>query len=112
MTPTLDREIQYLSGGNQQKVIVSKLLATTPRVLLLGDPTRGIDVEAKAEVYRIVDELSTQGLAILIISDEISELLSICDRILVMFRGRITAEFESGQVGPDQILIVSEGVNV
>jgi ABC-type sugar transport system ATPase subunit len=112
ITPSLSQIVDYLSGGNQQKVVVGKLLATTPKVLLLGDPTRGIDVEAKTEVYRIVDSLSAQGLGLILISDEIVELLNICDRILVMFQGRIVQEFLRGQAGAHDILMATEGVKI
>jgi ABC-type sugar transport system ATPase subunit len=112
ITPSLFQLVEYLSGGNQQKVVVGKLLATTPKVMLLGEPVRGIDVEAKTEVYRIVDSLSAEGLGILIISEEIEELLNICDRILVMFEGRIVKQFSRGQAQPDDILMATEGVRI
>jgi len=82
-----------LSGGNQQKVVVGKWLATTPRVLIMDEPTRGIDVGAKAEIHRLMSELAQQGLAILMISSELPEVLGMSDRILVMREGRIVAEF-------------------
>ncbi len=82
-----------LSGGNQQKVVVGKWLATNPRVLLVDEPTRGIDVGAKAEIHRLMSELAQQGLAILMISSELPEILGMSDRVLVMREGRIVAEF-------------------
>ncbi len=84
--------IQSLSGGNQQKCIIGRALLTKPRLLLLDDPTRGIDVGAKAEIYRLIDELCAAGLAILLTSSELPELMSVCDRIIVLCEGRQRAE--------------------
>ena len=83
-----------LSGGNQQKVVLSKWLATNPRILIMDEPTRGIDVGAKAEIHRLMSELAGKGLAILMISSELPEVLGMSDRILVMRGGRIVAEVE------------------
>ena len=90
------RHVENLSGGNQQKVVVAKLAATEPRVLLLDEPTQGVDVQAKVEILRIVDDLAADGVAIAIVSDELSELIDMCDRILVFYRGRIVREFRKG----------------
>ena len=87
-----------LSGGNQQKVVIGKWLATAPRVLLLDEPTRGIDVGAKAEIYRLIRELSAQGIAILVASSEMPELLALSDRILVLREGRPTALLRHARV--------------
>lgn len=89
--------ITSLSGGNQQKCIIARALRTRPKLLLLDDPTRGIDVGAKAEIYRLIDELCTQGLAIIITSSELPELITVCDRIMVLCEGRVTAEFRRGE---------------
>ena len=80
-----------LSGGNQQKVVLAKWLATQPRMLLLDEPTRGVDVGAKAEIYRTLGAIKDSGVGILLSSSETPELLLLCDRILIMYRGRITA---------------------
>jgi ABC-type sugar transport system ATPase subunit len=80
-TPTMDTPISSLSGGNQQKCVVAKFAATEPRVLILDEPTQGVDVEAKIEILRIVDDLSKRGVAICVVSDELNELIDICDRI-------------------------------
>ena len=80
-----------LSGGNQQKVVIAKWLATKPRILILDEPTRGIDVAAKAEVHRMMAELADQGVAILLISSELPEILALSDRVLVMHEGRVKA---------------------
>ncbi len=96
-TPSADTRVENLSGGNQQKVVVAKLAATEPRVLFLDEPTQGVDVQAKAEILRIVDELSKRGVAVGVVSDELSELMDICDRIMVFYRGHIVREFRKGQ---------------
>src|SRR5204863_10004873 len=85
--------VNKLSGGNQQKVVLSKWLASGPKVLLLDGPTRGIDVGAKAEIHRLMSELAGQGIAILMISSELTEIMGMSDRILVMREGRLVAEF-------------------
>ena len=84
--------VATLSGGNQQKVVLGKWLATEPRVLMLDEPTRGVDVGAKSEIYRLLFEVANDGVAILVSSSENPELLTLCDRILVMFRGRVAAQ--------------------
>jgi ABC-type sugar transport system ATPase subunit len=89
-----DAAASRLSGGNQQKVVLAKWFATEPRVLLLDEPTRGVDVGSKAEIYRLLEEAKERGLAILVSSSETAELLLLCDRVLVMARGRITASFD------------------
>ena len=81
-----------LSGGNRQKVVLAKWLLTEPGLLILHNPTRGIDVRAKAEIYRLVDELAAEGMAIVLVSDELPELIGMSDRILMMRRGRISHE--------------------
>jgi len=90
------QEVQFLSGGNQQKVVLAKWLATKPRVVLLDEPTRGIDVGAKVAVYNLMRELAHEGVAILMISSELPEVIGMSDRILVMHDGRIVAELEPG----------------
>jgi ABC-type sugar transport system ATPase subunit len=111
VTPSAEQTVSNLSGGNQQKVIFAKLAATRPNVLVLHEPTMGIDVQAKADIYRIVDDLSEQGVAILIISSEVRELLGVCDHILVMYEGRLTRDFVVGEpdATPENILLAIEG---
>jgi rhamnose transport system ATP-binding protein len=92
----MSEPVARLSGGNQQKVVVAKSLAREPSVLLLDEPTRGVDVGAKSEIYRLMDDLAKEGKALLLISSELEEVLSMSDRILVMREGRIAGEFERG----------------
>ena len=98
-----EQVVGKLSGGNQQKVVLGKWLATKPRLLIMDEPTRGIDVGAKAEIHRLMSELAAQGLAVLMISSELPEILGMSDRILVMREGRIAAEFKRGEADQETI---------
>ena len=98
--------IGSLSGGNQQKVVIGKVLATRPKVILLDEPNRGIDVGAKAEIFRLLGERAAQGLAVVFSTSEVAECLSIAHRIIVMRRGRISAQFGSG-VTKEEIMAAS-----
>jgi ABC-type sugar transport system ATPase subunit len=91
VTESVDAPVARLSGGNQQKVVLAKWLAIQPKVLLLDEPTRGVDVGSKAEIYKLLDEIKESGVGILVSSSETPELRLLCDRILVMYRGRIVA---------------------
>ena len=102
-TTTAERPVMELSGGNQQRVVLAKWLATRPRVLILDSPTVGIDVGARAGLYRIIDELAAEGLAILLISDEVEEVRQQSHRVLVMLGGRIKGEFAPDRVTDDQL---------
>jgi ribose transport system ATP-binding protein len=102
--PSLDAPIRNLSGGNQQKVVVSKWLATQPKVLLLDEPTRGVDVNAKRDMYAIIDELAASGLGVVIVSSELPEILTIADRILVLAEGRVTATFSREEANEENLL--------
>jgi ribose transport system ATP-binding protein len=99
-----EQAVRGLSGGNQQKVVLGKWLATGPRVLLLDEPTRGIDVGAKQEVYGLVEELKRQGLAIVLVSSELPELLRLADRILVMCEGRATGLLSRAEATQERIM--------
>ncbi len=103
-TPSLDQVVGKLSGGNQQKVVLARWLAVKPRVLILDEPTRGIDVGAKAEIYRLIDALANEGLAIMLISSELPEVLGMSDRIYVMQGGRITGELPGPGTTEEQVL--------
>jgi ribose transport system ATP-binding protein len=104
-TPSLKQIVRNLSGGNQQKVVLAKWLATNPKVLLLDEPTRGIDIHAKKEIYALIDELARGGLGIVMVSSELPEILAIADRILVLAEGRLTREFRRGEATEEAILL-------
>jgi ABC-type sugar transport system ATPase subunit len=106
---SLEDEVGTLSGGNQQKVALAKWLQTRPRLLMLDEPTRGIDVGAKREIYQLVEQWTADGIAILLITSEMPELLTLSDRIAVMHRGRVTAEFSREQANPESILTAAMG---
>jgi len=103
-TPSLDQLVSNLSGGNQQKVVLGRWLARAPRVLILDEPTRGIDVGAKAEIYRLIAELAANGIALLVISSELPELIGLSDRILVMAAGRIVGEVPRAEATEQRVL--------
>lgn len=103
-TPSINQTIRLLSGGNQQKVLVSRWLLTTPDILILDEPTRGIDVGAKSEIYKLMSNLAQQGKAIIMVSSELPEILGMSDRIIVMHEGRITGEFNRGDATQEKIL--------
>lgn len=106
---SLKQKMRTLSGGNQQKIIIGRGLATNPSILLLHEPTRGIDVGAKAEIYTILHQLAQEGVAILIVSSELPELISQCDRILVMHQGRVNGEFSHDSANEEAILACAMG---
>jgi ribose transport system ATP-binding protein len=103
-TPSLGERVLNLSGGNQQKVVLAKWLCRAADILLFDEPTRGIDIGAKAEIYRLVRRLAAEGRAILLISSELPEILGLSDRILVMCGGRLAGEFAAGEATPETIL--------
>lgn len=94
-TPSINRAVKYLSGGNQQKVVLAKWLNTHPKLLLLDEPTRGIDIGAKQEIYSIVDNMLEQGVAVIMVSSEVPEVLGVCDRVIVLQNGRQVCELEN-----------------
>jgi ABC-type sugar transport system ATPase subunit len=99
-----EQVVKFLSGGNQQKVVLAKWLALRPKVLILDEPTRGVDVGAKAEIHGLINRFAHEGMAILMVSSELPEVLGMCDRILVMNRGRITGEFARGDASQERIM--------
>jgi rhamnose transport system ATP-binding protein len=103
-TSALDMNAATMSGGNQQKVVIAKWLATDPSLLIIDEPTRGIDVGTKAEVHRLLSELAGQGLAILMISSELPEVLGMADRVVVLCEGRITAELDRADATPEAVM--------
>ena len=96
-TPSQETKIRALSGGNQQKVIIGRWLLTDPEVLLLDEPTRGIDVGAKYEIYQLILKLASEGKGVVMVSSEMPELIGICDRILVMSNGQMAGIVERGR---------------
>jgi ABC-type sugar transport system ATPase subunit len=108
-TPSLMQRVMYLSGGNQQKVVLAKWLATEPRVLIMDEPTRGIDVGAKAEVHAIMNDLAQQGIGIIMISSEMPEVLAMSDRILVMCEGRVAGILNRAEATQERIMTYASG---
>ncbi|MGD0574976.1 MAG: sugar ABC transporter ATP-binding protein [Anaerolineales bacterium] len=109
--PLIDRLVHQLSGGNQQKVVLAKWLMTQAKVLLLDEPTRGVDVATKVEVYQIISQLAEQGIGILLISSELPEILGMSDRVLVMRDGHIAGEFPRAEASEQSVLAAAAGVN-
>ncbi|TBL46134.1 ATP-binding cassette domain-containing protein, partial [Klebsiella oxytoca] len=97
-TPSINQIIGFLSGGNQQKVAIARGLMTRPKVLILDEPTRGVDVGAKKEIYQLINKFKQEGLSIILISSEMPEVMGMSDRILVMHEGRISGEFSANNV--------------
>ena len=108
--PSPETIVGVLSGGNQQKVVLAKWLLTRPRILLLDEPTRGIDIGAKQEIYRQINELAQQGLALIVVSSELEELRGLCDRILVLHEGRITGRFAGAEATAEAIMACATGI--
>ena len=106
---SIEQLTEKLSGGNQQKVVLAKWLMTTPKVLILDEPTRGIDVGAKVEIYNIINELVDRGVGIIVISSEMNEILGICDRVLVMHEGRFTGEINIKDATQEKIMYYATG---
>jgi ribose transport system ATP-binding protein len=108
-TPTASQVVHYLSGGNQQKVVLGKWLAMRPRVLLLDEPTRGIDVGAKEEIYELMEGLAETGVAILFVSSEMEEIMGMSDRVLVMHEGRLSGELARAELSEEAIMRLATG---
>jgi putative multiple sugar transport system ATP-binding protein len=103
-TPSVEQDVGNLSGGNQQKVLVGKWIFAQPDVLMMDEPTRGVDVGAKYEIYQIINDLVAQGKAVMMISSELPELLGMCDRIYVMNEGRLIAELKAEEASQEIIM--------
>jgi ribose transport system ATP-binding protein/inositol transport system ATP-binding protein len=103
-TPSVNQRVTLLSGGNQQKVVLAKWLATSPKILILDEPTRGIDVGTKAEIYRIINDLAAAGIAIIMVSSELNEVINMSDRLAVMQEGKITVILDRKDFSQDTIL--------
>jgi ABC-type sugar transport system ATPase subunit len=111
-TPSLEEDVRKLSGGNRQKVVLARWLAARPAVLILDEPTRGIDVGAKAEIYTLIDELAGEGLAVMLISSELTEILGLSDRIYVMRAGEITGELHHDDATEERVIALAFGADI
>ncbi|MGJ7046206.1 sugar ABC transporter ATP-binding protein [Thermoanaerobacterium thermosulfurigenes] len=103
-TPSVKQKVGYLSGGNQQKIVIAKWLSINPKIIILDEPTRGIDVGAKAEIYRIIDDLRKQGVSIIMISSELPEIINMSDRVVVMSHGKITKILNKEELSQENIM--------
>jgi ribose transport system ATP-binding protein len=108
-TPSIHRKVTVLSGGNQQKVIVARWLETRARVLFFDEPSRGIDVNAKSELFEIIGTLAAEGRAIVLISSYLPELMNMCDRMIVLHEGRITGELQRSEFTEERIMALATG---
>ena len=110
-TPDVERPIRLLSGGNQQKAVLAKWLATDARLLILDEPTRGVDVGAKAEIFEIVNQLTGRAAAVLMISSELEEVIGFCDRVAVMRDGSIVRTLERDEIERERVIELAVGGN-
>jgi ribose transport system ATP-binding protein len=108
-TPSDQQLVHLLSGGNQQKVVLGKWLALKPRLLLLDEPTRGVDIGAKQEIYRLMEELVESGVTILFVSSEMAEIIGMSDRALVMHEGRLMGELQRDELSEEAIMQLATG---
>ena len=106
-TSGIQQKVGMLSGGNQQKVVLAKCMAPEPKVILLDEPTRGVDVGAKAEIYKIINDLASKGFAVIMVSSELPELIAVSDRIIVMREGRISGEIDAKNVTEEQVMTLA-----
>src|SRR5205823_11002959 len=107
--PSVDKTVGLLSGGNQQKVVLAKWLTRSPRLLIVDEPTRGVDVGAKAEIYGLLDQLAGQGTAVLMISSDLEEVLGMSDRVLVMHQGGLAGELSRDRLSEEAIMHLATG---
>jgi len=108
-TPSIDQIARFLSGGNQQKIVHGKWLAMNPKLLMLDEPTRGIDIGAKREIYKLMEKLAGEGMAILFVSSEMEEVLGMADRAYVMHEGRISGELGKDDLSEESIMHLATG---
>ena len=107
----MNQIIKFLSGGNQQKVVLGKWLMMAPKILIFDEPTRGIDIGAKTEIYRLVCDLAEQGKSIIFISSEMQEILGMCDRIIIFHEGRISGELKREEATQENLLKYATNAN-
>ena len=110
--PNLEVKAETLSGGNQQKVVISKWLLSRPQVMIMDDPTRGIDVGAKFEIYKLMNELAEKGVAVIMISSDLEEVLGMSDRVMVMCRGHSTLTLPIAEASQERVMALATGVAV
>ena len=108
-TPSRHQILEFLSGGNQQKVVLGKWLELGPKVLLLDEPTRGIDIGAKEEIYQLMDRSAKEGMAVLFVSSEMEEILGVSDRVLVMHEGAILGELSKNELSEESVMRLATG---
>jgi ribose transport system ATP-binding protein len=108
--PSPDARLEHLSGGNQQKVSLAKSIDTAPAALIVDEPTRGVDVKAKSDIYAFIRDLAAKGLAVVLISSELEEIIGMCDRVMVMKDGRIVGEVEGDRIGEEEIMYYATGI--
>lgn len=111
-TPTRETLVRNLSGGNQQKVVVAKWLSCNSQAYLMDEPTVAVDVGAKVEIYSLMNRLASEGKALIFVSSDLEEVTEMCDRVLVIYRGRITGEFKRGEIDPDRLLAFASGASL
>jgi ribose transport system ATP-binding protein len=107
----VDQPVQFLSGGNQQKVVIGKWLATRPSVFLLDEPTRGVDIGAKQEIYRLMEELAAKGVAVLFVSSDLEEILGMSDRVVVLHEGRLSGELLRSELSEEAVMRLATGAH-
>ena len=108
-TPSMDQKIINLSGGNQQKAVIARWLLNHPKILFLDEPTQGIDIGAKNEIYAIIEELAEQGVSVIVVSSEMQETIGLCDRVLVMYEGRLTGELMHEEISQEALMTYMSG---
>jgi rhamnose transport system ATP-binding protein len=108
----LTQNVNELSGGNQQKVVLGKWLATEPKVIILDEPTKGIDIGSKAAVHRFISELVTRGLSVILVSSELPEVLGLADRVVVMHQGHVRRVFARGEAAPETVVAAASGIEL
>ena len=108
-TTSIESETAMLSGGNQQKVVLAKWISLRPKVLLLDEPTRGVDVMSKSEIYQLIKKMASQGIAVLVVSSDLEEILRISDRVLVMHEGKLAGELQRRQLSEEAVMNLATG---
>ena len=103
-TPSIDTKMESLSGGNQQKVIMAKWLLRKPKVFLIDEPTRGVDVGAKAEIQKMIRQMADEGTACLVVSSEIEEISALCDRVIILNRGKVNGEMDKTEITKEALM--------